>query len=402
MIILLLSLIQKMQRRKFLNQSLKTTLALSAVPSMLACTKQQKDGSSDAMISTMISEIEMLVPGLLKTNSVPAFSIALVHAGKRVWSKGFGMTSAASGRPVDGDTVFECASISKTVFAYAIMKLCEQSTMDLDKPLAAYGISPGLNDPRIAQITARHILSHQSGLQNWRTPEEPLKLYFDPGKGFMYSGEGYFYLQSVVTHLLGKTDRSTCGKFEAGVEVCATDIGEYLEQHVLQPLEMKSSAYLTRESMKENYALPHNLQGEVFSKSPQRATDLARYAAAGGLLTTANDYSTFITRLFEPMENDPHRLNRKSLDSMFTPQVKLPADQNIDGATSWALGWAVQERAGGNVIEHSGGQPGYRSLAMISPEQRSGFVMLTNSDKGGYVVYNEALGKILNRLLPSA
>jgi CubicO group peptidase (beta-lactamase class C family) len=237
-------------------------------------------------------------------------------------------------------------------------------------------------------------------MQNWRSPEEPLKLYFDPGKGFMYSGEGYFYLQSLITHLLGKTDRSACGNFEAGVEVCATDIGEYLEQHVLQPLEMKSSGYLTRDSMKAKYALPHNLQGEIISKPPQEAIGLARYAAAGGLLTTVNDYSSFITQLFQPAENDSHRLSKKSIDSMFTPQVKLPPDVNIDGATSWALGWAVQERAGGNVIEHSGGQPGYRSLAMISPQQKSGFVMFTNSDKGGYVVYDEALGKILNRLLP--
>jgi CubicO group peptidase (beta-lactamase class C family) len=391
-----------MQRRKFINQSLKTTLALSTIPSIFACTKQQKHESSDPMISTMISEIETLVPDLLKTNNVPALSIALVHAGKRVWSKGFGLTSSVSGKPVDADTVFECASVSKTVFAYAVMKLCEQGTLDLDKPLAAYGISPGPDDPRTARITARHILSHQSGLQNWRTPEEPLKFYFDPGKGFMYSGEGYFYLQSLVTHLLGKTDSNVCSKFEAGFEVCATDIGEYLEQHVLQPLEMKSSSYLTREAVKKNYALPHDVQGDVFSKSPQGPSDLARYAAAGGLLTTVNDYSTFITRLFEPVENDPYRLNQKSLKTMFTPQVKLPPDQNIDGATSWALGWAVQERAGGNVIEHSGGQPGYRSLAMISPEQRSGFVMFTNSDKGGYVIYNEALGKILNRLLPEA
>ena len=389
-----------MQRRKFLNESLKTTLALGAIPSMFACTHQQKNESSDTMITAMISEIEALVPDLLKTNNVPGFAIALVHAGKRVWSKGFGTTSVVSGKPVDADTVFECASISKTAFAYSIMKLCEQGKLDLDKPLASYGVSLGLSDPRARQITARHVLSHQSGLQDWRTSEEPLKLHFNPGQGFMYSGEGYFYLQSVVTHLLGKTDRNACGKFEAGLEVCATDIGEYLEQHLLQPLEMKSSSYLTREVMKENYAHPHNVQGEVFSKPPQGPTDLARYAAAGGLLTTANDYSTFITRLFEPTENDPHRLNRKSLDTMFTPQVKLPADQHIDGATSWALGWAVQERAGGNVVEHSGGQSGYKSLTMISPEQRSGFIMLTNADKGGYVIYNEGLVKILNRLLP--
>ena len=374
-------------------------MALGAAPSLFACTKQQKNGSSGQMIAAMISEIETLVPDLLKANNVQGMAIALLHAGQRVWSKGFGRTSAVSGKPVDGDTVFECASISKTVFAYSIMKLCEQGILNLDKPLADYGVSYGLNDPRTARITARHILSHQSGLPNWRSPEEPLKLYFDPGKGFMYSGEGYFFLQSLVTRLLGKSDRSVCSNFEAGVEVCATDIGEYLEQHVLQPLKMKSSGYLTKDSMKGNYALPHDLQGGVISKPPQEATALARYAAAGGLLTTVDDYSTFITQLFQPLK-DPHRLNKKSIDTMFTPQVKLPPDVNIDGATSWALGWAVQERAGGNVVEHSGGQPGYRSLAMISPEQKSGFVMFTNSDKGGYVVYNEALGKILNRLLP--
>jgi CubicO group peptidase (beta-lactamase class C family) len=389
-----------MQRRKFLTHALKTTIAVSAMPSVFSCATPRKEESSDPMIADMISEIESLIPGLLKTHNVPSVAIAMLHAGKQVWSKGFGTSSVTSGKPVDGDTVFECASISKTVFAYAIMKLCEKGTLDLDKPLADYGVSLGLNDPRAAQITARQVLSHQSGLQDFRSSEDPLKFYFDPGKGFMYSGEGYFYLQSVVTHLLGKADPTNCSKYEADLEVCATDIGEYLEQNVLQPLGMSSSAYLTTESIKKNYALPHGVQGNLISKSPQGPTDLARYAAAGGLLTTVNDYSTFLTSLFEPIENHRHRLNRKSIEEMFTPQVKMPADVNIDGATSWALGWAVQERSGGNVVEHSGGQSGYRTLAMISPEQKSGFVMFTNSDNGGHIVYNQPLGTILNRLLP--
>ena len=86
---------------------------------------------------------------------------------------------------------------------------------------------------------------------------------------------------------------------------------------------------------------------------------------------------------------------------MFTPQVKLPADQKIDGASSWALGWAVQERSEGNVILHSGGQTGYRSLAMLSPQRKSGFVMLTNSDNGGRILYDQKVGTILNKLLPA-
>ncbi len=84
---------------------------------------------------------------------------------------------------------------------------------------------------------------------------------------------------------------------------------------------------------------------------------------------------------------------------MLKPQVKLPADQKIDGASSWAMGWAIQERPSGNVIVHSGGQAGFRSLAMASVEKQSGFIILTNGDNGGKVIYDQALQQILDRLL---
>ncbi len=147
--------------------------------------------------------------------------------------------------------------------------------------------------------------------------------------------------------------------------------------------------------------VPHDTNGQVINKSAQTVTDLARYAAAGGLLSTANDYAKFIISQFSPRVEDPYRLNQMSLEEMHKPQVRLPSDQKIDGATAWALGWAVQEKPEGDVLVHSGGQPGYKSLAMVSVQRRSGFVMLTNSDNGGFVLYNEELGKILNQLLSS-
>jgi CubicO group peptidase (beta-lactamase class C family) len=349
----------------------------------------------------MVADIEKLMPGLMKEANLPGLSIALIEGGKRVWSRGFGVRDVTSKTAVDADTVFECASISKTVFAYAVMKLCEQGVIDLDVPLLKYWPEPFVeSDPRATRITARHILSHQSGLPNWRT-DEPLKLNFDPGTDFMYSGEGYFYLQSVLTHLRGNVYPDRCGNFEAGVKVCATDIGEFLQKQVLAPLKMKSSSYLTTDKLKTNYALPHDVQGKVFSKPPQTQTALARYASAGSLLTTANDYAQFIISLFEPKDNDPFRLSKKSIEEMHRPHVKLKPDQQIDGASSWGLGWAIQERPGGNVVLHSGGHSGYRSLSMLSVQRQSGFIMLTNGDTGGRVVYDQALGNILNRLLPT-
>ena len=84
-------------------------------------------------------------------------------------------------------------------------------------------------DPRLDRITARHVLAHTSGFQNWRSAKDPLKIHFTPGEKYLYSGEGYSYLQSVVTQLTGRVDRSECATFEADVNVCATDIDAYLK-----------------------------------------------------------------------------------------------------------------------------------------------------------------------------
>lgn len=385
-----------MNRRYFLRSTSQIALAapISLVPGVLKA--QQKEDLS------LLDDVEKLVPNLMKEFNVPGLSGAIIKGGKTIWNRAFGVKSTESKEPVDLETGFEAASVSKTIFAYAVMKICEKGTLSLDDPLAAYLPKPFLEgDPRINLITARLVLSHQSGFQNWRTPEEPLKIHFTPGTGFMYSGEGYNYLQSVVTQLTGKADPNECGSYEAGVKVCATDIGDYMIKNVLRPHGMTSSGYVWNEALGRNEASPHNVEGKPHVKTHFTPTDMARYASAGGLTTTARDFSKFLVGLFTPHDNDPYRLNKRSLDEMFRPQVKLPEDQKIDGATSWALGWAVRESDNGNIVLHSGGQSGFRSLMMVSIPKKSGFIMLTNSDNGGYVLYNEKLGNILNRLLVS-
>ena len=92
-------------------------------------------------------------------------------------------------------------------------------------------------------------------------------------------------------------------------------------------------------------------------------------------------------------------LNAALRNEMVRPQVKLDPAAKIDGADSWALGWAVQERSTGPVILHSGGQSGFRSLTMASLERRSGFVIFTNSDSGGRICFDPSLGELLTPLL---
>jgi CubicO group peptidase (beta-lactamase class C family) len=254
-------------------------------------------------------------------------------------------------------------------------------------------------EPRLALVTPRRVLSHTTGFQDWRSQTEPLKIHFTPGEKFCYSGEGYHYLQSVITHLQGHIDPGACSQYEAGFEVCATDIDPWLKSHLLMPFGMKSSGYVWNDAFQKNFARPHDIAGRPFAKKKPTATDAARYAAPGGLHTTATDYARFLLEILQPEKSDAFRLNNKSLAEMLRPQIRLAEDQHIDDATSWALGWAVQERKSGNVIVHSGGNDGFRSLTMASVERKSGFIILTNSDNGGRVFYHPTFMKGMDQLL---
>lgn len=362
--------------------------------------RAQTSESSSAKDRAIVVELEKLIPALMDRAVVPGVSIALIQDGKLLWRRAFGVSDSTTKESVDNDTVFEAASISKTVFAYRALKLSETGIIGLDTPLANYTTKPILpDDPRWKTITPRQVLSHSSGLQNWRSADEDLIIQFAPGKKFSYSGEGYFYLQSVITQLQGRVDSNDCAKYERDFEVCATDFDIYMKRNLLAPLGMTSSGYVWNEGFEKHAAGPHDIAGKSSAKKKSRGPDVARYGSSGALHTTATDYAKFLIEVLDPKEGDAFRLSKRTRDEMIRPQIKLEEGQKIDGADSWALGWAVQERKRGNVILHSGGNTGFSCLAMASPLRKAGFIILTNSDNGGKVFYSREFGDVVNRLL---
>ena len=372
-----------MHRRNFIINTSRAAL-LSTIGLNLSCTK-----SKTSEERSFNADFEQFVLQLLKDTKTPGLSLAIIKNGEVTFNKGFGVKNTSTNDPVDTNTTFEAASVSKTVFAYAVMQLCQKKEMDLDTPLSQYYPELFANsDPRFQIITARHVLSHTTGLPNWRQPEEPFAFNFDPGKDYRYSGEGYYLLQTVLTHLKGKTYPDQCGNYEMDVKVCATDIADYMNENILTPMQMTSSHYIWSEQRAKNSSSAYGDDGRLIDRGHQGAMAMARYASAGGLLTNAKDYSKFLISLFEGKNNNPLRLNAASISTMLTPQIKLKPEQQFDGCTAWALGWGIQERPEGNLIIHSGGNPGFRSLVMGCIEKRSGFAAFTNSDNGGKVCYD--------------
>jgi len=348
----------------------------------------------------LIADLERQIPRLMKEALVPGLSIAIIKDARLFWRRGFGVKDQRSKQPVDNETVFEAASTSKPVFAYAVMKLCERGVLDLDTPLTRYTTERFLEgDPRLDLITARHVLTHTSGFPNWRAREDPLAIHFTPGAQWSYSGEGYSYLQSVVTRLVGgRVSAKDCGRFEAGVQVCAAEpsIDDYMKANVLVPFGMTASGYLWNAAMEAHMAPGHDEQGKpTGSNRKPSGPALARYGMAGGLCTTPSDYARFLIEIIDPKPRDAFRLTRESLREMVRPQVRRNAE------SSWALGWEINHTKDGGFLRHGGGNPGYSCLVAASVEHRSGYVIMTNAENSGYtaVIAKLIVGDTLSRFL---
>jgi CubicO group peptidase (beta-lactamase class C family) len=361
--------------------------AFLALLPLAACSRQPRAplAQASAVPADLIAGLETQIPSLMAAARVPGLSIAIVKNAALVWSRGFGVKKAGANDPVDANTVFEAGSVSKTVFAYAVMTLCEKKILDLDTPLTKYVSERWLLDPRFNQITARQVLSHTTGLPNWRSQEDPLRIQFTPGSKWHYSGEGYSFLQLVVAHLTGRVDEQRCETMYDGLEVCATEFEAYMKGNLLQPLGMSSSGYAWDDALAPRVAAGHDKDGKPTNRPHATPFSAARFGAAGNLSTTANDYARFLIEVLDPRTNDGCCLTRAGRDEMIRPQVK------VDASTSWALGWAILHDTRGTLISHAGDNPGFKAFMLASVERQSGYVMFTNSDSGF-----DAMGKLIN------
>ena len=320
-------------------------------------------------------------------------SIAVIRDARIAWTGHFGVRDRTTGVPVDGATVFSGQSMSKPVFAYRVMKLCEHGVLDLDAPLTRYTRDIFVSDdPRLHDITARRVLSHTTGLPNWRAPGDPLRINFTPGSKWSYSGEGYYYLQSIVSRLTGRIDESECSAFEMGYRVCASDFGDYMEANLLRPFGMTSSGYAWTPAMQRVLATPHDKEGQPLPNTPPSAAAIARYGSAGALMTRATDYARFLIEVMQPKPADDYRLNEGSRNEMLKPQI----DAGGSPKASWALGWQIWHLDGGNVVAHGGDFDGWHSQSAFSPERRTGFVILTNGEGGAPLIWSDLLKPLVD------
>jgi len=333
------------------------------------------------------------LPRLLELASVPGLALAVVNGG-RVWRGGFGRAIEDPAQAVSEETVFEAASLGKPVFAYAVLRLADAGLFDLDRPLYDYLPIFDANNSRMRRVTARHVLSHTTGLPNWRKQPGPLEPATDPGKEFSYSGEGFFYLQRVIEVVVDKP------------------FARFMREEVLDPLDMRQSSYVWLPEFESRMAAGYDGQekrldvqsaigrrtlviAQEWGKplSEWRYEDSARAIplvnpqwpvlpiymdpnAAGSLLTTVTDYAKYLRRLVARPPIPGLELLEATRRAMVTPQVRL------NSALHWGLGWGIQRDEHGEVLWHWGANNSFRNFVIADPANGRAIVVLTNSENG--------------------
>lgn len=312
-----------------------------------------------------LADLDAVIPGLLEEAGIPGLSIAVYRRGNPIWARAYGVVDADSGDPVTEDTVFEAASLSKPVYAFAVMHLIERGELSLDVSLAEiYPYDRLEHEERYRQITPRMVMSHSTGLPNWGG--DRLELAFDPGSEFSYSGEGFVFLERAVTELTGE------------------DLGTLLSDEVFEPLGLEHSSYVWIPEYDDLSAVGHDSLGRPQPKgTPRRAN------AAASLHTTATDYARFVGALLEE-----EGLRPETFETMFATQIDAPGeDGEFAGLVSWALGWGLQRGEQEMAFWHWGDNGPFKAFVIGYREAGAGLVYFANSNDGLAIV-----GPIISRV----
>jgi len=305
--------------------------------------------------------LEELLEKLVASGAIPGLTFATLRAGRPEAARAFGVRGSHDGSPVDAQTVFEAASLTKPLVSFIALQLAEEGFLNLNVPLFDICGEYAPNDARARQVTALHVLTHTSGLPNIVREEAPLKVYFAPGERFSYGSTAFAWLQSAMQTLTGMSLESLA------------------QQRVFGPLGMHDSSLEWQERFATNHAQGHEWEGEPV---PKRRVEAAQ--ASWSLLTTATDYIRFIhavqsaqgltrqmhARWFEPVVHVRQGDNAEDLMGM------NPPNENV----AWGLGWGLEPSQ--HCFFHWGHSPGFRAYVVGNRATQDAVVWFANSARG--------------------
>jgi serine beta-lactamase-like protein LACTB, mitochondrial len=312
--------------------------------------------------------IASLVTSYISDHHVPGLSIAVIDRGGVILTQGYGLADIENSVPASADTVYRIASISKSITATAAMKLVETGKLDLDTPIQKYC-------PDFPQkpwpITTRELLSHQSGIRDYRNLQETINtrhytsikealtqfandpLEFEPGTKMQYTSYGYIVLGCVMEGAAG------------------VSYDRYMREAVFGPAQMPATR------LDDVFAIiPHRARGYRVSSGGELQNaifvDVSNKPPGSGINASAGDMGNFVAALYSG-----RLVAKPTLDKMLTSSTTQDGKPTIYGL-GFFLDGPISKYHGLQEAGHGGDQQGVSSVLYLLPERRFGVVILSN------------------------
>lgn len=307
---------------------------------------------------------------LMARHGVPGVAAGVIH-GDAEEVAGVGVTSVENPLPVDGGTLFQIGSITKTLTATAVLRLADAVRLDLDEPVRTY--LPGLrlaDEAAASGVTLRHLLSHTGGwagdyfasltpgddaLEQMMARLDRLEQLTPLGQLWAYNNAGFYIAGRVIEVVTGQ-------QFETALRAL-----------VLAPLGLRHWFFMQDELLTYRFAVGHDRSGEV-----ARPWALGRPAGpVGGLITSAAG----LLRYGRAQWDAGDFLSAAARAEMRRPHA------GTGGAMGDAvgLGWFLEDRDGHRLLRHGGSTNGQGALLVVAPEDQFALAVLANSSNGGAV-----------------
>ena len=331
------------------------------------CSSSQSERKNEATLinyqgkEIRVDELEDFLKKKLRSMDIPGLSIAVINNSKVVYHNTFGYASKEEKLPVTEKTIFEAASLSKSVFAFFVMQFVEEGKLDLDKPLYEYLEYPDIAyDERYKQITARMVLSHQSGFPNWRESDAngTLRINFEPGTDYLYSGEGYQYLAMVLRHI-ENTDWQ--------------GLDSIFQEKVTKPLGMDHTVFIQTPYTRDNKAEPYDINGNLIDwrNGYWYQKDNNRFVAPSSLHSEPIDFTKWMIAV----------MNEELLSEDSYSEL-LKVHSTVKEGQYYTLGFMTLDEPYQNLYLHGGDNEGFTCGFVLDTEKDWGFVLFTNSEMG--------------------
>lgn len=385
----------------------RTSLALVALLSCASCASAQQTRApasgapalpaAPASLEAVVPDIDAAFLKFQEDSHVSGLVWGIVKDGRLVRYGGSGVQDLEAARPVNADSLFRIASMSKAFTALAILKLRDEAKLSLDAPAETYvpelagWTYPTEDSPR---IRVRDLLTHVGGLVTddpWgdrhqsmaeedftAALREGVPFSRPPQTTFEYSNFGYALLGRIITNVSGRP------------------FDDYIQAEIMAPLGMASTGYEVSEAPIERRALGYRWENDAHVLEPTMGRGV--FGAMGGVQTSVNDYVHWVAFLLDAWparngaEQGPVRRSsvRELAQGLNFPRLYTVEREGPDGATQCAIavayGMGMSPRADcelGFALSHAGGYPGYGSYVLLMPDSGVGVFAFTN---GTYAV----------------